>query len=388
MIIFLVKKFLAVVGFVVLTFSALTGYADCSAEIRQADQVGKNGIGLQKKNLWSEAEVQYKRAARQLANLKYRCDTDSLREISAKEKYYRALAKQAECGEALTKGTKLAETAKVAESKSAKHARTLSPEALEAFNSVITNCPNTALAAQAKKAMTIVKTNSAKASPEVQASKTLVKRNACFTRHLLVAVGIEEGADQALSGKRFNEAVSKYEEAATQYELNSNKCTVVKERLGVLDRVKTLRARVLELRAKYLSCDHKSASAKDYALQAYKDEQEGEYDLAQIGYRKAINEFRSLPPSCPSEDTAQSMKETEDKLSMLDCKPYTVGIKDYNLAFQAMEKIENSKAASHFAKAKESFDRALKECKPSANNHKLLSKLKAYSIKNAERFGK
>ncbi len=363
-------------------------WANCKSDYVKVNSFAVNAANAQKKGQYDVAKKLFRKAARKLSAMKYRCSSISLKEMSTKERKYRIYARYTGCGKLIQQAQ--SNIIKIKAGANKKQAASLVRLAINNYNSVIAKCPNSQYQkyAQIKLASigggkfknnskaTINRNSGREVSRKTNRFKSVrIRRGRCYYQYLRQVAKIEMKANIAFKNKLYGDAVKHYNNAAEMYISESQKCKNAKDRLSALDRAKLLRLRVVAIKSKYVNCTAKADAAKKLREEAFGDEQSGDYDLAHDGYMNALRAYLSIPKACSPEQYTHLRKESRDRAKLLSCNSYVEGIISYNQAFSAMSKADKREAALEYGKAARYFDSAVSKCGFVAANFKLLNKL-------------
>jgi len=388
----------------VLVYSTAVG-ATCKLDYEKVNAIAANAVIAQKKGNFIEAKGYFKKAARKLSGMKYRCNDISLKEMTGKERQYRLLANYTDCGSLLKNAQAM--VIKSQQPRLGRKQQSLYKDnALAFYNTVLERCPNSQYDKYATKKIQLLENKRAyvksKPKPKLKTSartnikpeslvrkylprKNRVRIGSCFYRHLRPAIALENKGNKAFYRKKYSDAVVFYKVAADQYISKSQQCKKAKERVAALDKAKTLRSKMIKIKTDYLGCERKISGVRGVRDRAYIDEQASEFDLAQEGYKEAYTSYLALPKACSAGKFRREMQSSQNKSRLLACPQYIVGIKSYNLAFNAMSKAKRKVAAKFYRKAAKSFGVALARCGFKGENFKMLNKLQTVSSLKANR---
>ncbi len=347
---------------VFLLLFSMEGMADCNSDYRTIMQYRAKADQEKKAGRYSAAERLYKRGARKLAALKYRCTTMSLKLLTAKEREFRQLAQSVK---------KSAPQVSSSAEDQAKHGR----QKKSRKGKLLPVTP----ARTVRKKTRRHDARTGRRGIEKSAKSRRERRNSCLRKKLAHIVRIEQHGYRALQDQDIGLAIRQLTLAADLYDKESSVCRKVRARLAVIDRAKRIRMRLESIKNRYGNCDEKYATVQSLVRQADNDENSGEYELAQEGYIKAAQQLESMPPHCRRQNYLADIAKYRAKVQLFACKPYLNGMKFYNLAFNEMAKAEKKSATKHFREAALHFTHALQQCRHGGINRRLIQKLRKYS---------
>ncbi len=356
---------------VFLLLFSIDGMADCNTDYRTIMQYRAKADQEKKAGRYGAAERLYKRGARKLAALKYRCTTMSLKLLTAKEREFRQLA------QSVKKNTPQASANVDSHANQHKQKKGRKTKQLS-----LTASKNSKRAVRRHD----VRTGRKSAGRTVKNKRE--RRNACLRKKLAHIVRIEKSGYRALQYEDIGLAIRQLTLAADLYDKESSNCKKVRSRLAVIDRAKRIRMRLEDIKNKYGNCDEKYATVQTLVRQADNDENSGEYELAQEGFIKAAQQLETMPSHCRKQNYLADIAKYKAKVQLFACKPYITGIKFYNQAFTEMAKAKKKAATKHFREAALHFTHALQQCHHGGINRRLLQKLRKYSELSVRRMAR